>query len=255
MTYMTYVINEVFRTVQGEGYHAGRKAIFVRFAGCNLWDGNPDNRSKGKGACAKWCDTDFFKGVKTDLKQLEQTMYLAWDKPAGDYFCVLTGGEPALQIDQELIGRLEYSGWEIAVETNGTVKLPFSNVIWTTCSPKLLANGGKRKLRLDRVDELKVVMPGSTVAGKGWTDEQLGELEDWATKLGCKRFYVAPMDPTVPDYVDVTLLRRNYDRKNGHLRGLLNASWKFNKERCYDFVIANPKWRISAQTHKMLNLP
>lgn len=251
---MNYSINEVFVTVQGEGHHAGRKAVFVRFAGCNMWDGNPDHRAKGKGACAKWCDTDFLKGKKTDLNMLVQTMTLAWGQHGYVPFCVLSGGEPALQVDIHLLRELEL--WDIAIETNGTIQLPGFRKLWVTLSPKLMADGKLPKLaNLHRIDELKIILPGSTVVGHGWSDDQLNEVFDWAEERGCQHFYVQPMDPVDPSKVDVTLLRRNYDRTNGKLRGLLNASWKFNIERCYGFVIANPEWRISAQTHKMLNLP
>lgn len=209
------------------------------------------------GLLAKNCDTDFFKGRKVDKEELAQTMKLAWGPIGVDPpFAVLTGGEPAMQVDDALIWHL--SGWDLAIETNGTIEVPgdHDNLVCVTVSPKLRNDRKPPKLAdLERVDELKVILPGSTIVGHGWTDNELRELASWAEDRGCEHFYVQPMDPIDPTRVDVSLLRRNYDRGNARLRGLLNASWKFNVERCKDFVMENPRWRINSQTHKMLNLP
>lgn len=152
---MTYAVNEMFYTLQGEGRNAGRAAVFCRFAGCNLWSGREADRA----AAACWfCDTDFVGtageggGKFQTADELAAAMAGKW--PAdGEKFCVLTGGEPALQVDGALIDALHAAGFEIAIETNGTIPLP-QGIDWICVSPKRGA-----ALAVTSGNELKIVWP------------------------------------------------------------------------------------------------
>lgn len=223
---MRYAIKEMFLTLQGEGYHAGRRAVFCRFAGCNLWTGREEDREKGQGACARWCDTDFFKGAKKSATEVVAEVLRLWGafpRP----FMVMTGGEPLLQLDRELIDALNDAQVEIAVETNGTIDttLPLD---WITLSPKL---GGQ--VLLMRCDELKVVLPGHINPEMGWTDDALAALP-----AAVHRF-VQPQDPGA--YLGGGSLRRK--------------EWKRNTDRCIEFVNRHPDWRLCIQQHKAVGLP
>ncbi|WP_295638896.1 7-carboxy-7-deazaguanine synthase [uncultured Methylibium sp.] len=153
----TYSVKEVFYTLQGEGSHAGRPAVFCRFAGCNLWSGREEDRAS---AACRFCDTEF---VGTDgmgggkfmiAEALASHVAAHWPAgSAGRRFAVLTGGEPLLQVDRPLIDALHAHGFEIAVETNGTVAAP-AGIDWLCVSPKAGA-----PLLQTRGDELKVVVP------------------------------------------------------------------------------------------------
>lgn len=153
-----YTVKEVFRTLQGEGFHAGRAAVFCRFAGCNLWSGREEDRLNGPGSCSRWCDTDFRGGAKYDASTLAQAIFDCWPEGVPDPFVVLTGGEPLLQVDEPLTRLLREYGFTIAVETNGTQELP-PGIDWVTFSPK-----GGRLVRVGRVDELKFVYPQAEVS-------------------------------------------------------------------------------------------
>lgn len=146
-----FVIKEIFSTLQGEGANAGRAAVFVRFAGCNLWSGREEDRQTGAGTCSRWCDTDFVGGTRYDgvgavLAAIEKVA------PA-NRLVVFTGGEPSLQLTRELLLAVEAVGYSVAIETNGTRQLPDSDA-WVTVSPK----AGTR-LVVTRADEIKVVYP------------------------------------------------------------------------------------------------
>src|SRR5687768_9328979 len=153
---MPYAIKEMFYTLQGEGAHAGRPAIFCRFAGCNLWSGREDDRAT---AVCRFCDTQFVGtdgdgGGKFDATGLADAAAALW--PAGDpgaRFIVLTGGEPLLQVDIELVDALQDRRFYVAVETNGTIPPP-RNLDWVCVSPKAGA-----PLVVQHGDELKVVVP------------------------------------------------------------------------------------------------
>jgi 7-carboxy-7-deazaguanine synthase (Cx14CxxC type) len=154
---MTYSVKEVFYTLQGEGQQAGRPAVFCRFAGCNLWSGREADRAS---AVCRFCDTDFVGtdgsggGKFDDAPALADHIAGFW--PAGDRgrrFVVCTGGEPLLQLDAPLIEALHARGFEIAVESNGTVAAP-EGIDWLCISPKAGA-----PLQQRRGDELKVVVP------------------------------------------------------------------------------------------------
>lgn len=157
---MAYSVKEVFYTLQGEGFHSGRAAVFCRFAGCNLWSGREEDRSA---ATCKFCDTDFV-GVDGDgggkfatAKALAGHVASFWPGDSGSgRFVVCTGGEPLLQLDKELIAELHLVGFTIAIETNGTIAAP-DGIDWICVSPKHGA-----ELKLTTGDEIKVVFPQET---------------------------------------------------------------------------------------------
>jgi len=156
---MSYKVKEIFYTLQGEGVHTGRAAVFVRFAGCNLWSGRESDRGFGIGSCSSWCDTDFTGGdtVPTALALVGKALDV-WGNSTDskNRFVVLTGGEPALQVDSTLCAALQANGFYVSIETNGTCDLP-DGIDWICCSPKT-----GRPLKLKGCDELKVVYPQST---------------------------------------------------------------------------------------------
>ena len=154
---MTYQLKEIFYTLQGEGANAGRPAVFCRFAGCNLWSGREEDRAT---AICKFCDTDFvgtdgtLGGKFADAQSLAQHIAAQW--PLGDHahrFVVMTGGEPLLQVDDALVAALHAQGFQIAVETNGTLAAPLG-IDWICVSPKAGAPWVQRQGH-----ELKVVWP------------------------------------------------------------------------------------------------
>ena len=154
---MTYAVKEIFYTLQGEGANAGRSAVFCRFAGCNLWSGLERDRET---AVCKFCDTDFVGtdgtrgGKYPDASQLATTIAREWPATSkGKRLVVCTGGEPLLQLDAALIDALHAEGFEIAVETNGTIVAPYG-IDWICVSPK----AGAPLLQLSG-HELKVVVP------------------------------------------------------------------------------------------------
>lgn len=165
---MSYAVKEIFLTLQGEGVQAGRRAVFCRFAGCNLWSGQERHRAA---AICRFCDTDFVGtdgtegGRYADADALAATIDRLWGTPA-ERFVVLTGGEPLLQLDAALIDALHARHFRIAVETNGTQVAP-SGIDWLCVSPKAGATVVQRS-----GNELKLVWP------------QVGidpvELETWA---------------------------------------------------------------------------
>lgn len=147
---MSYTVKEIFATVQGEGVQAGRPAVFLRFSGCNLWNGREDDRAS---AACTFCDTDFVGGTKfADAAALTAAVMAAWPGDCAP-FVVVTGGEPALQLDQALVDALHDEGVEIAVETNGTLALP-EGIDWVCVSPK-----AGTPLAVSAGDELKLVYP------------------------------------------------------------------------------------------------
>ncbi|MGQ3099715.1 MAG: 7-carboxy-7-deazaguanine synthase [Sphingopyxis solisilvae] len=177
---MTYAVKEIFLTLQGEGAQAGRRAVFCRFAGCNLWTGREQDRAK---AICKFCDTDFvgtdgtLGGKYADAAALAVVIAECWGEGGDDRYVVLTGGEPMLQVDAALIDALHAHGFTIAIETNGTFAVPRS-IDWICVSPKagspLVQTSG---------DELKLVwpQPGSDVerlAGFDFTHRLVQPLDD-----------------------------------------------------------------------------
>ena len=211
---MTYSIKEIFYTLQGEGAHAGRPAVFCRFAGCNLWTGRESDRAQ---AVCQFCDTDFVgtdgeRGGKfKDAAALAREIDSLWPAthPQSKYV-VFTGGEPLLQLDAALIDAMHAVGFTIAIETNGTLPVP-AGVDWICVSPKM----GNR-LVVERGNEIKVVIP------------QVGQDLAAYERLAFEHYYVQPMD------------------------GPLAA---FNTQLAIDTCRRNPKWKLSLQTHKLLNIP
>ena len=176
---MSYAVKEIFKTLQGEGAQAGRTAVFCRFAGCNLWSGREEDRAT---AACRFCDTDFvgmdgtLGGRYPSAEALADTIAAAWEGPEARRFTVLTGGEPLLQVDAALIGALHARGFEIAIETNGTVEAP-ADIDWICVSPKT-----REPLKIRRGHELKLVYPQAELAPEDFAD------------LAFQRFSLQPMD-------------------------------------------------------------
>ena len=179
---MSYRVKEIYYTLQGEGANVGRPAVFCRFEGCNLWTGWQKNR---KTAICKFCDTDFLGINGKNAGEFKTAASLAgaitklWPEQrsfSGARFVVCTGGEPLLQLDGALIKALHKNGFEIAIETNGTL-LPPKGIDWTCVSPKAGA-----RMRLKKGDELKLVFPQKGADPKMFED------------LKFRHFYLQPMD-------------------------------------------------------------
>ena len=182
---MPYAVKEIFYTLQGEGANAGRPAVFCRFAGCNLWSGREEGRAE---AVCRFCDTDFVGtdgpggGGFADAGALADAVAAAWEGDEGEEaagsarFTVLTGGEPLLQLDPPLLDALHARGFEVAVETNGTL-LPPPGIDWLCMSPKADA-----PTVVTAGDELKLVFP-----------QQGGEPERYR-HLDFRHFFLQPMD-------------------------------------------------------------
>jgi 7-carboxy-7-deazaguanine synthase (Cx14CxxC type) len=192
---MSYAVKEIFYTLQGEGAQAGRAAVFCRFAGCNLWSGREQDRAT---AVCQFCDTDFVDvngpgGGKFDsAESLAAAVLEKWPlgSASGKRFVVCTGGEPLLQLNGQLIDALHACGFEIAVETNGTIAAP-AGLDWVCVSPKAGAAFIQRS-----GDELKLVFPQAGVA-----PEDFGGL-------AFRHFFLQPMDG--PDRATNTKLALRY---------------------------------------------
>ena len=173
-----YAVKEIFYTLQGEGAQTGRAAVFCRFAGCNLWSGREADRAS---AICRFCDTDFADtngsggGKFASAEELAKAVADEW-RGGGAKFVVCTGGEPLLQLDATLIDALHAEGFEIAVETNGTIAAP-AGVDWICVSPK-----GGAGLVQRTGDELKLVYP------------QAGAEPELFTTLAFRHFFLQPMD-------------------------------------------------------------
>jgi 7-carboxy-7-deazaguanine synthase (Cx14CxxC type) len=191
---MTYTVKEIFYTLQGEGTHTGRPAVFCRFSGCNLWTGREQDRAN---AICSFCDTDFV-GVGPDggkfrsADELADAVARQWPSlnGHGERFVVCTGGEPLLQLDEAAIAALHDRGFEVAVETNGTLEPP-PGLDWICVSPKA---GSKTVLR--RGSELKLVYPQPEAQPESF------EADDFT------QFYLQPMDG--PDLARNTQLALEY---------------------------------------------
>ncbi|WP_105531930.1 7-carboxy-7-deazaguanine synthase [Solimicrobium silvestre] len=211
---MTYSVKEIFYTLQGEGNHAGRPAVFCRFAGCNLWSGREVDRAK---AICQFCDTDFvgtdgeLGGKFKQAEELADVINGLWPAayPANKYV-VFTGGEPLMQLDAVLINAIHAAGFEIAIETNGTIAVP-EGIDWVCVSPKMGA-----ELIVFKGDELKVVIP------------QTGQDMQKYEQLDFKHFFVQAMD------------------------GPLQAE---NLRKAVNYCKLHPHWKLSLQTHKLLQIP
>jgi 7-carboxy-7-deazaguanine synthase (Cx14CxxC type) len=179
-TTMSFAVKEIFYTLQGEGAQAGRPAVFCRFAGCNLWSGREEDRAE---AVCRFCDTDFVGidgdggGRFADPAALANAVAAVWPGGGGSPFVVCTGGEPLLQLDDALVDALHRRGFEVAVETNGSIAPAPAGLDWVCVSPKAGA-----PLRLTAGDELKLIVPQP--------DIDIEALEE----LRFRRFSVQPMD-------------------------------------------------------------
>lgn len=204
---MSFAVKEIFKTLQGEGAHSGRAAVFCRFAGCNLWSGREIDRA---GAVCTFCDTDFVGGARyASPGSLVDAIESAWAGAMGPRFVVLTGGEPMLQVTDALLDSLHARGFTVATETNGTIRVP-SRVDWICVSPKATSD-----LRQQSGDELKLVFP------------QLGIDPEMFLAMDFARFYLQPMD---------------------------GPNAEQNLAAAVAYCMANPIWRLSLQTHKLIGL-
>lgn len=214
---MRYTVKEIYYTLQGEGAHTGRPAVFLRFTGCNLWSGREEDRAK---AICRFCDTDFVGtdgpggGKFESPESLALAVASAWKSTATSNgtppFVVCTGGEPLLQLDQPLVDALHSQGFHVAIETNGTLQPP-SGIDWICCSPKIGV-----ELVLHSGNELKFVYPQEESDPRQFVH------------LAYEHFFLQPMDG--PDQAKNTELALQYCR-------------------------AHPRWRLSLQTHKILGIP
>ncbi len=209
-----YSVKEIFYTLQGEGAHSGRAAVFLRFAGCNLWSGREQDRAA---AVCRFCDTDFVGtdgpggGKFADADTLAVAVVESWPgSKGGRPYVVCTGGEPLLQLDAPLIEALHARGFEIAIETNGTIAAP-EGIDWICVSPK-----GRAGLVQRSGDELKFVYPQEDADPASFT------------ALPFRHFFIQPMDG--PDLA-------------------------VNIEKSAAFCMANPRWRLSMQMHKLAGIP
>lgn len=213
---MSYAVKEVFYTLQGEGLRAGRPAVFCRFAGCNLWSGREEDRER---AVCRFCDTDFVGtdgvqgGKYGDANQLAELAASLWPAGQGHRYIVLTGGEPLLQVDAALIDALHAQGFEIALETNGTLPVP-PGIDWICVSPKAGADWVQRSGH-----ELKLVWPQPALLPHNVQDQ---------TDLRFDHWLLQPMDGPL---------------RTSHTRDAIR------------FCQQTPRWRLSLQTHKILNIP
>ncbi|GJD81924.1 7-carboxy-7-deazaguanine synthase [Methylobacterium gregans] len=210
---MAYAVKELFHTLQGEGAQAGRAAVFCRFAGCNLWSGREEDRAS---AACRFCDTDFVGldgpggGRFADPDALAEAIARTWEGGAHARYVVFTGGEPLLQLDEALIAAVHARGFEIAVETNGTILAP-EGIDWICVSPKgaipLVQRGGH---------ELKLVYPQAEIDPAALAD------------LPFRHRFLQPMDG--PAQAENTRAAVAYCRRDA-------------------------RWRLSLQTHKILDIP
>lgn len=209
----SYAVKEIYYTLQGEGAQAGRPAVFCRFSGCNLWSGREEDR---KQAICSFCDTDFrgtdgINGGRYDAAALALLVSNLWPSNGGGKpLVVCTGGEPLLQLDEPLVKSFHSHGFEVAVETNGTVEAP-AGIDWICVSPK-----SGTVLRLTAGDELKLVYPQ-----KGAEPERFAHLE-------FSHFFLQPMD---------------------------GNQTEANTALAVEYCLHYPQWRLSLQTHKLLNIP
>ena len=213
---MTYSVKEIYYTLQGEGAQTGRPAVFLRFAGCNLWSGRETHRAE---AICRFCDTDF---VGTDGRgggkfetadDLAEAVCGAW--PQGSIsatpYVVCTGGEPLLQLDGSAIDSLHSAGFEIGVESNGTLVAP-EGIDWLCISPK-----GRAAVLQTSGDELKLVYPQVEAEAQ----------PDSFAHMDFRHFFLQPLDSTERDA---------------------------NTRSAIDYCLRHPQWKLSLQTHKIIGI-
>ena len=214
---MAYAVKEMFLTLQGEGVNAGARAVFVRFAGCNLWSGREADRAK---AVCRFCDTDFVGtngiggGRFADAAALVADVERHWGEGVDRRFAVLTGGEPMLQVDDALVDTLQTAGFRVAIESNGTLPA-HPRLDWICISPKAGSAVVQRS-----GDELKLVWPQAGI--------DPAELEGW----DFAHHLVQPLDDAVSG----------------------GAAGPVNQAAALTLAMERPRWRLSLQTHKLLGL-
>ena len=217
-----YRVKEAFYTLQGEGAQAGRAAVFCRFSKCNLWTGREKDRAT---AVCDFCDTDF---VGTDgqnggrfetAEALAEHVRRLWPENAGGApYVVCTGGEPLLQLDEALIAAFHAAGFEVGVETNGTLPAP-AGIDWLCVSPKADA-----ALVITECDELKLVYPQPLAPPERFQD------------VRARHYFLSPMaSPSAP----------------GHGDDPVKVS---NTRRATDYCLAHPRWRLTLQMHKIIGI-
>ena len=212
---MAYAVKEIFYSLQGEGAHAGRPAIFCRFTGCNLWSGQEKHRAD---AVCQFCDTDFVGtdgdggGSFTNAVALAKAVVSYWPESITDVihpYVICTGGEPLLQLDKDLIEAFHNEGVELAIETNGTLPVP-EGVDWVCVSPK-----SGSTVVVEKGDEIKLVYP------------QEGHQPSDFVHLNFEHFFLQPM----------------FDEdENEHVKATI------------EYCLTHPRWSLSLQSHKLLGL-
>ena len=211
---MTYSVKEIYFTLQGEGAHTGRPAVFLRFAGCNLWSGRERDRAA---AVCRFCDTDFVGtdgpggGKFVTPQALAEAIEAAWPGGEANRYVVCTGGEPLLQLDTAAIDALHAVGFEIGVETNGTIAAP-EGIDWLCVSPK----AGAEVLQTSG-NELKLVYPQIETEAQ---PERFASLE-------FEHFFLQPCDDP----------RRQE-----------------NTQKAISYCLEHPQWKLSLQTHKIIGI-
>ena len=216
---MNYRVNEIFYTLQGEGAHSGIPAVFVRFSGCNL-------------RCP-WCDTEFSNFTEMSAEEIVAEMLSLYDLPnVRRKMCVLTGGEPSLQVDKPLIDALHNAGFYICIETNGTRPLP-DGIDWITCSPKESSITNHQSpisnLSLRRANEVKVVFTGTY------------DPEIWRTKIEAEHWMLQPLRYTGEWLLEHAVDEWEDDRND-------------NLDDTVRYILSHPFWRLSVQLHKIVGL-
>ena len=212
---MAYAVKEIFYSLQGEGAHAGRPAIFCRFTGCNLWSGHEKHRAD---AVCQFCDTDFVGtdgdggGSFKNAVDLAKAVVSYWPESITDVihpYVICTGGEPLLQLDKDLIEAFHNEGVELAIETNGTLPVP-EGVDWVCVSPK-----SGSTVVVEKGDEIKLVYP------------QEGHQPSDFVHLNFEHFFLQPM----------------FDEdENEHIKETI------------EYCLTHPRWSLSLQSHKLLGL-
>jgi 7-carboxy-7-deazaguanine synthase len=207
-----YSVKEIFYTLQGEGMHAGRPAVFCRFSGCNLWSGL--ERDRGLAVC-KFCDTDFvgtdgtLGGKFSTANELATRINSLWPKGYKYQYVVFTGGEPLLQLDTTLITAMHKFGFLVAVETNGTISAP-EGIDWLCVSPK--------------------------------------SKSSWIQKTGNELKLVFPQEGLNPEKIET----QGFD--NYFLQAMDGPNLQKNIKSAVDFCQMHPIWKLSLQTHKIINI-
>lgn len=221
---MAYKVKEMFYSLQGEGARAGRASVFCRFSKCNLWNGREDSRT---GSVCDFCDTDILGtdgqngGTFDTAEDLSNAVNALWPEGHANAkpYVVFTGGEPLLQLDETLIEEMHTLGFEVAVETNGTLEAP-QGIDWICVSPK-----SDSEIKLRYANELKLVYP------------QQAAMPERFENFDCSNFFLSPMaSHTATDNSGGDMLK------------------KMNTQRALDYCLANPQWRLTLQLHKILSI-